>query len=244
MKLTRTKILFFTAIVALLVAIPAVVSAQDIPHFFAGNAYVDNAPARNATVEAYINGVRVGETARTNAVGFYVLPVPPSTSGPSYSGQTITFKVRGLDAAETAVWSAAGSDTSFDLNASATASRPTNTPRPTATRTTTIRPTAVPTRPVFIQPGPTGRPGPPGPTGLPGAPGATGIPGEDGRPGATGLPGATGQPGSSGEPGQSGDRGPQGYVGQPGTQGVAGPTGATGVQGPAGPSPAAHGAIT
>ena len=236
MKLTRTKILLFTAIVALLVAIPAVVSAQDIPHFFAGNAYVDNAPARNATVEAYINGVRV-ESVRTNASGFYVLPVAPATSGPSYTGQTVTFKVAGHDAAETAIWSSQGSDTSFNLNASSTAAPPTSTPRPTPTRVTG-RPTAVPTRAVFNQPGPTGRPGPPGPTGLPGAPGATGIPGQDGLPGATGRPGATGLPGATGVPGERGalgDRGPQGYVGQPGPQGVAGPTGATGVQGPAGP---------
>ena len=240
MKLTRTKALFFTAIVALLVSIPAVVSAQDIPHFFAGNAYIDNTLApRNTAVEAYINGNRVGEVARTNAAGFYVLPIPPSTSGASYSGQTITFKVRGLDAVETATWSAAGSDTAFDLNASATASRPTNTPRPTARPASTARPVTPPTpRPVFTGPGPTGRPGapgPPGPTGLPGATGlrgVAGIQGAAGPPGEPGLPGETGKPGESG---RSGDRGPQGYVGQPGPQGVAGPTGATGVQGPSGP---------
>jgi hypothetical protein len=237
MNLTRTKILFFTAIVALLVSIPAVVSAQDIPHFFAGNAYIDNSLAPgNTTVEAYINGNRVGDIARTNASGFYVLPVPPASGGqPSHSGQTVTFKVRGLDATETAVWAPAGSNTSFNLNASTTAARPTNTPRPTAApRLTQTRPTNTP-RPAFAGPGPTGRPGATGQTGATGEPGATGIPGATGRTGGPGLPGATGLPGSAGDAGDRGDRGPQGYVGQQGGQGVAGPTGATGVQGPSGP---------
>ena len=246
MKLTRTKMLFFTAVVALLVAIPAIVSGNpnsagpnEIPHTIFGTAYVDNQAAPQGTsVQAQIEN-RVVASTTTRAAGRFFLQIDPSPGNdPTYAGKTISFTIRGQTASETVVWASGGDHRGLNLNASST-SQPTNTPRPTARPASTARPVTPPTpRPVFTGPGPTGRPGAPGPPGPTGLPGATGLRGVAGIQGATGLPGEPGLPGETGKPGESGrsgDRGPQGYVGQPGPQGVAGPTGATGVQGPSGP---------
>ena len=230
--------LLFVVLTALVVGIPAIVSAQQLPHGFAGFVRVNGQVATPGTsVEAFIDGVSVGNI-RVTTGGKYNLQIVQAT-GQNYSGKSIAFQVGGVAADATGNWSGtwlgAGALDFVDLSTPSTRSQPTNTPRPTAApRLTQTRPTNTP-RPAFAGPGPTGRPGATGQTGATGEPGATGIPGATGRPGGPGLPGATGLPGSAGDAGDRGDRGPQGYVGQQGGQGVAGPTGATGVQGPSGP---------
>ena len=60
MKLTRTKAFIVIAIVAILSSVPALVSAQDIPHTILGTAYIDGSIAPQGTlVRAFIDGNEV-----------------------------------------------------------------------------------------------------------------------------------------------------------------------------------------
>ena len=234
MKLTRTQALLVLAITAILVSIPSIVSAQDFPHIILGTAYIDGTLApQNTSVQAFIDGDEVGEPFTIESAGVYFLLIPPSTTGPSHSGKTITFQVRGLVASQTATWTSGGETRSFALNV--TTARATNTPTPTRTRTPT--PTATPRRTVASA-GPTIIQGPRGATGLRGEQGPQGVEGPSGEQGPQGVRGLEGPPGDQGPQGVEGPRGeqgPQGYLGQTGPQGVAGPVGSTGTQGPAGP---------
>ena len=240
MKLTRTKVLLIIAITALLISIPAIVSAQTIPHTFLGTARVDGQLVSSTTsIEALIDGNKVAD-GRVTTLGTYFLQINPST-GTSFSGKTITFRIGGLVANETATWVSEGDNRGFNLNASTTAATNTPTPRPT-TRVVT-RNTSTPDG----RQGPAGPTGPAGPRGPTGLDGSAGPPGEPGPQGATGLQGPKGDPGDrgpqgpaseTGPPGPEGPRGesgPLGYIGQTGPQGVAGPSGSVGVQGPTGP---------
>ena len=239
MKLTRTKVLLIIAITALLISIPAVVSAQSaaLPHTFLGVVYVDNSVATTGTtVQALIDG-RVVATHTITDPGKYFLLIPPATSNPGNTGKTVTFRVRGLLARETAVWASLGDDRDFNLNASTTAATNTPTPRPT-TRVVT-RNTSTP----VVRQGPAGRGargaigpiGLAGPRGEQGQQGATGPQGPKSDPGDRGPQGPEGETGLPGPEGPRGESGPLGYIGQTGPQGVAGPSGAVGVQGPTGP---------
>ena len=231
MKLSRSKAILAFVAVSIVVSIPAIVSAQgEIPHTIFGTAYIDGTVAPDGTlVQAFIDGQEVDRT-NTTARGIFFLQIDPA---PAQAGKTISFRVRGMLAAESLSWVSRGDTRNFRLNASA---NPTNTPRPTNTRrpVNTPRPTAA-SAPTIIR----GPQGPPGATGLPGA---TGIPGPTGLPGGTGIPGIQGPigfPGDQGPPGPEGprgDQGPQGYIGQTGPQGVAGPSGLGGPQGPVGPA--------
>ena len=242
MKLTRTKILLFIAVTALLVSIPAIVSAQtERPHIVRGVAKVNSQPVpANIPIAALIDDERV-EEVNTIAGGSFVLVIPPPTDGSSFANKPITFTINGAPAQETATW-ISGPDTVIDLNtAGPGSSRATNTPTPRPTvrpRTTTT--TAGPRGPA----GPAGPAGPRGPAGSQGDPGAAGEAGQAGSDGAVGPQGPKGDQGPVGPPGGMGAQGPegprgetgaQGHVGQTGSQGVAGPPGATGVQGPSGP---------
>ena len=63
MKFTRTRFLLLIAVAALLVSIPAVVSAQgtDRPNRFSGNAFIDSQKALPGTlIEALSGGTVVG----------------------------------------------------------------------------------------------------------------------------------------------------------------------------------------
>ncbi len=230
MKLTRTKVFFIVTLFAILASVPALASAQgDVPHTVLGTAYFDGRIAPDGTlVQAFIDGREV-DRINTNASGTFFLLIPPSDTGTSHAGKTISFRVRGLLARERLTWSAAGDDRNFTLSVSTT---PTNTPRPTNTRrpANTPRPTAT-SAPTIIR-------GPAGPQGPPGEPGPEGPEGPEGRPGLrgdAGPAGPAGADGTDGATGPAGERGPQGYIGQTGQQGVAGPAGLTGPQGPAGP---------
>ena len=226
MKVNRTLLLVLVAVAALLVSIPAIVSAQgERPNRISGNAFIDGQKARDGTlVEALANGTVVGTiTVRRLSDNInYIL----DTSRPS-GGLGLTFRVGGNPAQETATWQDGAVTYPFNLNASSTVAPPTQveaTPPPTAPPTRTIvRPTAA-VRPIA---------GPPGAAGPPGEAGAAGEPGPIGFPGAPGPPG---QPGAIGSPGPAGEDGARGQKGQSGNQGVAGPAGPSGVQGPVGPT--------
>ena len=235
MKVNRTLLLVLVAVAALLVSIPAIVSAQgELPHRFAGKAYVDGSEASAGTqVEAVdANGNRLATaTVRSisNSYNFQIdVPRPPV-------GTTISFRVGGVDAAETGTWERGGRSQTppFNLNASSTVTPPTQdapTPAPTPLPTRRI---VVPTTAPRVVRGETGPVGPPGP---PGEPGAAGLTGESGPIGFPGAPGPPGQTGAEGSAGQSGEAGPRGDAGRSGTQGIAGPAGPPGVQGPVGPT--------
>ncbi len=130
MKLPRTKVLFVSFVLALIVSIPAVVSAQGSPpHAFAGFAYIDNGVAPQGTiVHAVIDDIIVGQSS-VNAIGRYSVHLFPPASGASFAGKTVTFGVRGLEASETGTWVGPGHVTILDLHAST--SQSTNTPTPT-----------------------------------------------------------------------------------------------------------------
>ena len=233
MKLTRTKVFLFVAILAILVSVPAIVSAQSPPHGIVGSVQINGNPAPVGTVVSIVMNDQVIDTDRITRAGTYRVEIP---AGGTYPRGSITLLVNGqvADAEDRGTgrnwtWSgtfASGNLELVDLSFPATNRQPANTPRPANTR----RPTNTP-RPatVTVARGPQG---PPGPTGLPGADGA---PGPEGPVGPTGLPGADGTDGEPGPAGEAGPRGPQGYIGQTGQQGVAGPSGLTGPQGPAGP---------
>ena len=232
MKLTRTPILLLITVAALLVSIPAIVSAQQgtvPPHQFAGRASIDGQVAPvGTTVQALTNG-RVAVSAKVtplSAAGInYILKVPQPTGG-----LAVTFTVNGHDANETATWKQGGTDYPFSLTASSTAVPPTQEAPPTAAptaRPTVIRGATGPRGPE----GPEGPQGPPGEPGAAGAPGPRGIPGADGAPGMDGAPGAQGERGADGAPGPQGEPGPQGPQGSQGLQGAAGPAGPQGTPG-------------
>ena len=232
MKLTRTSILVLVAAVALLMSIPAIVSAQaDRPSRFAGNAYIDGRKVPDGTlIEALSEGAIVGTalTATRSANFNYILDAsrPVGT-------QQLTFRVGGFPTPETATWVDGRTTQPFNLNASSTTVPPTQAlPTPTPSPTPrVIRPTVTVRGPVGPQ-GPEGPAGPPGDTGPAGPAGPRGIPGADGVPGADGAQGPPGERGADGSPGQQGETGPQG---PPGPQGLQGDPGPSGVQGPPGP---------
>ena len=242
MKLLRSKVLLAFVVMAILVSIPSIVSAQGTPpHGIVGVVEINGQPALIGTrVALRFNNATI-DTDTVSTGGIYRLEVP---SGGPYPRGAITFLVNdqradsSLPNGQEWTWSGTwreGHLEIVDLAIPATRSEPTNTPRPANTRrpVNTPRPTAG-AAPTIIR-------GPQGPPGATGQPGATGIPGATGLPGGTGIPGDRGPIGFPGDQGPAGlegprgEQGPQGYIGQTGPQGVAGPSGLSGPQGPAGP---------
>ena len=118
MKLTRTGFPLLIAVAALLVSIPAVVSAQgtDRPNRFSGNAFIDGQKAPPGTlIEALSGGTVVGTaTVSVRSANInYILDV----SRPS-GGLALTFKVGGNAATQTATWQDGKVTYPFPLNAS------------------------------------------------------------------------------------------------------------------------------
>jgi hypothetical protein len=108
------------AVVVLLAlsATSAVVSAEDIigPMMFYGNVTLNGEPTLNGTVvTAHIGGESNGSVA-TEVEGKYYLSVE---GGESDEGETITFKVCGAIASETAEWHVSSIPTSYELNLTA-----------------------------------------------------------------------------------------------------------------------------
>jgi hypothetical protein len=83
-----------------------------LPHYFAGTVSTSNGPVGEGTaVEAYLDGVKDAETVVT-ARSTYELLVPGEYGD---EGKTVTFEVGGVEASETATWTAGKIDTNFDL---------------------------------------------------------------------------------------------------------------------------------
>lgn len=222
---TRTVFLALISVAALLVSVPAIVSAQSesLPNRFHGSVTIDGQPAPvGTTVSAWANGEEAAN-AIVPARDPYLLEVRGVTQGTE-----ITFRVNEIDADQTAKFQVGG-NTTLNLTASSTVAEPTQaapTPAPTA-RPQTVRGAPGPR-------GPQGELGPQGEAGEQGPPGPVGPQGVRGIPGADGAPGMAGP---QGEPGPPGPQGPQGEAGSQGLQGApgsAGPSGPQGNQGPAG----------
>ena len=236
MKVNRTLLIVLVAVAALLVSIPAIVSAQaEAPHRFSGKAFADGKEAAVGTLIEAVDssGQRISSVqVRTISLAFnFQINVPRP-----FTGTTISFRVGGVDAAETATWERGVHTYPFTLNASSTVV-------PSTQAAPTSVPTAIPTRRIVVpttaprvvrgETGPVGPPGEPGPAGAAGSAGAPGEPGPIGFPGEPGPPGQTGPEGPAGATGEVGSRG---EAGRSGAQGVAGPAGPPGVQGPIGPA--------
>jgi len=196
--MTKTRFLALVTALALLLAIPTSVFAQNAkPHVFVGTATLDGATAADgAAVTAWVGGEQVAAT--TVKGGEYDILVGDSVG---YAGETVSFKVSGADASETATWVEGGGDI-VNLTA-ATGSSGSGAGSDGATGATGNR-------------------------GLKGVAGPAGAAGADGAAGPAGPAGATGSAGSDGSDGSDGAAGSSGSTGSAGPAGAAGAAGADG----------------
>lgn len=172
---------------ALLLAIPTAAFAQRVPpHVFVGSASLDGTAAVDgAAVTAWIDGEQV---AATNAIGGdYDIIVDQGDA--TFAGKTVTFKISGANAAESAAWVQGGGDV-LDLVAT------TGSGGGTAGEAG-----ASGEKGDKGDKGDTGAAGPAGPAGAAGAAGADGATGPAGAAGATGPAGAAGAAGADGADG-------------------------------------------
>jgi len=196
--MTKTRFLALITALALLLAIPTSVFAQNArPHVFVGTVTLDGvAAADGAAVTAWIDGEQVGAT--TASAGKYVLQLE---SAAGFPGSTVSFKVSGADASQTIEWEQGGAD-EVDLTAAS------------GSGSGSV--------------GSAGATGPAGPAGMwgakgdDGADGAAGPPGPAGSDGARGAPGVAGQHGSNGADGSNGSNGSDGAPGADGSDGGGG----------------------
>jgi len=177
--MTRTRFLALLTALALLLAIPTSVFAQNAkPHVFVGTATLDGATAADgAAVTAWVGGEQVAAT--TVKGGEYDILVGDSVG---YAGETVSFKLSGADASETAAWVEGGGDI---VNLTA------------ATGSSGAGGGA----------GSDGEKGATGNRGLKGVAGPAGPAGADGAAGPAGPAGATGSNGSDGSDGAAGSSG-------------------------------------
>jgi len=185
--MTKTRFLTLVMALALLLAIPTAVFAQRVPpHVFVGTASLDGTAAVDgAAVTAWIDGEQVAATNATG--GEYNLLVDQGDA--TFAGKTVSFKVSGATAAETADWVQGGGDV---LNLVATSGN---------------------------AGGGTGEAGASGDKGDKGDTGATGPAGSDGAAGAAGADGADGAAGPAGPAGAAGAAGATGPAGAAGEDG-------------------------
>ncbi len=213
--MTKFSILASLAVIALLLAIPAVVLAQaqpPLPSVFGGTVTWDGAPAPDGTaVSAWIGGEQVALT--TAAGGAYALMISQPPGG-AFAGKEVVFMVAESEAPERGTWEPDGGD---EINL-------------TAAPVLASSPVAGPAGPA----GPAGKAGAPGPGGGPGPAGPGGASGDAGAAGAAGAKGPAGSAGAAGPAGSSGSPGAAGPAGSAGSDGAAGPTGPAGAVGAAG----------
>ena len=196
--MTKTRFLALVTALALLLAIPMSVFAQNAkPHVFVGTATLDGATAADgAAVTAWVGGEQVAAT--TVKGGEYDILVGDSVG---YAGETVSFKLSGADASETATWVEGGGDIVNLTAASGSSGGGT---------------------------GDDGEKGATGNRGLKGVAGPAGPAGADGASGNAGPAGATGSSGSDGSDGSDGAAGSSGSAGPAGPAGAAGAAGADG----------------
>jgi len=196
--MTKTRFLALVTALALLLAIPTSVFAQNAkPHVFVGTATLDGATAADgAAVTAWVGGEQVAAT--TVKGGEYDILVGDSVG---YAGETVSFKLSGADASETAAWVEGGGDI-VNLTAASGSSG-----------------------------AGAGADGEQGATGNRGLKGVAGPAGADGADGAAGPAGPAGPAGATGSAGSAGSDGSDGAAGSSGSSGSAGPAGAAGAAG-------------
>lgn len=197
----RSRFLFAVAIIAVLLLLPSVASAQRvIPHAFLGSATINGSPVADGTVvAALVDGRQVA--AKSVSGGTYpVLLVEPD--GDSFVGKIVTFTIGGFPATETAFW-IQGEVTELNLSA---------VPPPGGATPTPIPVLAPAPTPVILA-------------------GEQGDPGPRGSQGLQGVQGPSGPPGVGGPPGSAGAAGPAGVAGPSGSQGLTGPEGDLGDSG-------------
>ena len=190
--MTKTRFLTLVMALALLLAIPTAVLAQRVPpHVFVGTATLNGAAAADgAAVTAWIDGEQVADTHASG--GDYTLLIDQGDS--SFTGKEVSFKVSGVNAAETADWIQGGAGV---LNLVAAAGSNGSS-------------------------GATGAAGASGAKGAKGDTGATGPAGSDGAAGAAGSNGSDGATGATGAAGATGSAGPAGAAGADGADGGGG----------------------
>jgi len=193
----KSRFLALVTALALLLAIPTAVFAQNArPHVFVGSVTLDGATAADgAAVTAWVGGEQVADTTVKN--GNYDVMVS-STAG--YHGETVSFKVSGVDAAESDTWQEGGGSI-LNLTASSSASGGGGSGEKGDS-------------------GAKGAQGPKGSTGATGAIGPAGPAGADGKAGANGKAGAAGSAGADGAAGPAGPAGAAGADGGGGALGV------------------------
>jgi hypothetical protein len=181
----KMKFLGLLAVMALLLTLPAVASAQQVPpHILIGTVTVNGLPAPVGTqVRAMIGGQQVGATT-IGSNGSYQIQVAQG------DGTEITFMVGNLTAQETATWEQGGADV-LNLTASSVG------PGPGAPADLQEIIDALLADPDFRaqlqgDPGPAGPAGPAGPEGPAGAEGAAGPAGPAGPTGPAGPQGPAG----------------------------------------------------
>jgi len=193
--MTKTRFLALVTALALLLAIPTSVFAQNAkPHVFVGTATLDGATAADgAAVTAWVGGEQVAAT--TVKGGEYDILVGDSVG---YAGETVSFKLSGADASETAAWVEGGGDIVNLTAASGSSGGGAGADgEKGATGTRGLKGVAGPA-------GPAGADGPAGPAGPAGATGSAGSDGSDGSDGAAGSSGSTGSAGPAGAAGAAG----------------------------------------
>jgi hypothetical protein len=189
----KVRILALLTVLALLLTLPAVASAQQVPpHVFFGTATVNGLPAPAGTpVVAMIGDEQRGSTA-VQANGEYVIQVAQGT------GTEITFRVGNLTAGETATWELGGGTPNFSLSASSIGQQPTPGPEGPALDIADVKEQLLADEEFRSQ-----------------------IGGEGGAAGPAGPPGPAGPEGPAGPPGEgtAGPAGPQGPQGPAGPSG-------------------------
>jgi hypothetical protein len=175
--MTKLRFLALLTVLALLLALPAVASAQQVPpHVFHGTVTVNGLQAPAGTEVTALAGGQPVATDTVDQNGEYTLLVPQSEG-------EITFRVGTLEAAETSNWEQGGADI-VNLTASSFAPPSTEgTPPPGAVGPAGPRGEPGPAGEV----GPAGEAGPPGPQGPAGPPGPQGPSGSSGSFGILGL---------------------------------------------------------
>jgi hypothetical protein len=114
--MTKTRFLTLVMALALLLAIPTAVFAQRVPpHVFVGTASVNGVAAPDGSaVTAWVDGEQVADAYASG--GDYTLLVDQGDS--SFAGKAVSFKISGVEAAETADWTQGGAEV-LDLVAAA-----------------------------------------------------------------------------------------------------------------------------
>ena len=187
MSKVKVRVLALVAVMALLLALPLAVSAQQVPpHVIIGKATLNGAPAHEGTmVTAMVDGQKAGSTMVMGAEGkFETLLV----MGP---GEEITFMIGDSMAMEKVPWMQGGAAMQ-NLNA---------------------EPGGMMPEPVDMVMPEKGEKGDKGARGSMGQPGAAGAAGPAGAAGAAGADGAEGPQGPAGTQGQMGPQGGGGILG-------------------------------